>query len=116
MPACRQSARSAERSRDLAGRLFGAERIDVKGIYAWDACQFGGQLCREVESVAESNSPMSDVRQHATGQPARAVGHALVPQQRKAGIEPHVVEQTLGALEKGAQDTGIEGHLRLHEL
>jgi hypothetical protein len=42
MPACRHSARSAERSGDLAGRRFGAEGIDVKGIDAWDACQFGG--------------------------------------------------------------------------
>ena len=43
----------------------------MEGIDAWDACQLGGQLCREVEPAAEGDSPMSDVRQHATGQPAR---------------------------------------------
>lgn len=38
MPVCRHSARSAERSGDLARRRFGAKRIDVKGIDAWNAC------------------------------------------------------------------------------
>jgi hypothetical protein len=94
----------------------GAERINVKCIDASDGCQFGRQFCCELEPVAEGDPAMGHVSQHAAGEPARPVGHALVAQQRKPGVEPDVVEQTGSAVEKAAQGGEIEDHLRLHEL